>query len=234
MNNEHWTNIIFTTPTPVFISAKPTEQIQQNAINIANEIEKAILSIDITKVSAIITDNASVMKAAWKILEKKYPLIIFFGCLAHGINLLIGDIMKIEWAKTILEKAKKIVIFFHNHIIPTAILKKYQREKYGSNYKSLKLSVKTRWYSAAKCLDSVYKNQLALSLTFTEIFSNNSIEIDNEIKVYIYDENFWNELKSLLNLLEQLAIGISLFESDTPKLSEFYEWYDKILALECK
>ncbi|CAG8639775.1 2833_t:CDS:2, partial [Dentiscutata heterogama] len=45
LNNEHWANIIF----PIFIFAKPTEQIQQNAINIANEIEKAILSINIIK-----------------------------------------------------------------------------------------------------------------------------------------------------------------------------------------
>ncbi|CAG8551611.1 5294_t:CDS:2 [Scutellospora calospora] len=152
LNNKHWTNIIFTTPTPVFISATPTKQIQQNVINIANEIEKAILSIDIIKVLAIITDNIL--------------------------------------AKTILEKAKKIVIFFRNHIILATILKKYQKEKYGSNYKLLKLPVKTHWYSAAKYLDSVYKNQLALYLTITEIFSINTIEIDNEIKTYIYEENF--------------------------------------------
>ncbi|CAG8679172.1 14587_t:CDS:2, partial [Gigaspora margarita] len=59
-------------------------------------------------------------------------------------------------------------------------------------------------------------------------------QYDNEIKVYIYNKNFWNKLKSLLNLLEQLVIGIYIFESDIPKLSEFYKWYNKILALEHK
>jgi hypothetical protein len=193
-----------------------------------------MVSINLAKVSCIITDNAPVMKAAWNILEKKYPFVIFFGCLAHGLNLLIKDIMKLPWAKNILKSAKQIVVYFRIHIIPAAILKRYQKTNYGANYVSLKLPVKTRWGSSAACLNSVYRNHLALSLATTEISNNNTIEIDSEVEEKIYDRNFWIEIQNLLNLLEQFAIGISLFESDTPKLSQFYEWYDKILGLECE
>ena len=99
--------------------------------------------------------------------------------------------MKIDWTKTIFENSKKIILYFHNHILPAAIFKRYQKLKYGSNFKTLKLPVKTRWWSSAICLDSLYKNQLALSLAITEISNNSSIELDNEIKAIILNENFW-------------------------------------------
>ena len=76
-----------------------------------------------TKISAIITDNASVMKKAWKILEVEYPRIIFLGCIAHNLNLLIGDIMKLKWLANIIKDAKEIVKYFKNDQLLAAILK---------------------------------------------------------------------------------------------------------------
>ncbi|RGB39508.1 hypothetical protein C1646_754461 [Rhizophagus diaphanus] len=37
------------------------------------------------------------MKKAWKLLAIKYLIVIFLGCVAHSLNLLIGDIMKLSW-----------------------------------------------------------------------------------------------------------------------------------------
>ena len=48
----------------MFVFAKPTGEIQQSGINIAADLEKIILTYNSEKVSAIITDNASVMKKA--------------------------------------------------------------------------------------------------------------------------------------------------------------------------
>ncbi|CAG8709826.1 7848_t:CDS:2, partial [Dentiscutata heterogama] len=118
----------------VFVFAKPTGEIQQNGINIAADIEKIILIYNLEKVLAIIKDNASVMKKAWNILDKKYPKIVFI-----------------------------------------AILKKYQENKYGSNYKTFKLPVETRWSLAANCLDSIKFNQLAISLSITDLINHPTI-----------------------------------------------------------
>jgi len=68
--------------------------------------------VSINKFAAIITDNAPNMKPTWKILKQKYPKKIFLGCWAHGIHLWMKDILSIEWTKDILEKAKKLLIFF--------------------------------------------------------------------------------------------------------------------------
>lgn len=230
---EHWTNYLITTPRPVFFSAHQTGTIRQTGENIAEDIENIILQIDYSKLSAIITDNASSMKKAWKLLAIKYPKIIFLGCIAHSLNLLIGDIMKISWAHNIIKNGKKIVKYFKSHQVPAAILKRYQLSNYNKQI-SLKLPVKTRWGSSAVCLKSLQVNQLAIELTITELSRNQNIRIDNDIKDTILDNEFWQNIDNLLKILNQFVIGISIFESDTPSLSKVLGWYCNQLELSGK
>ena len=144
MVQEHWTNFILSTPKPVFLQAHPTGEAKQNAENIAVDLESVIQIIDINKLSAVITDNAPVMKKAWRILEEKYPNVIFFGCIAHNINLIIRDITKLSWIKEIMNDSKEIVKYFKSHNIPSEVLKRYQRRN-NTPAISLKLPCKTRW-----------------------------------------------------------------------------------------
>ncbi|KAF0385584.1 zinc finger bed domain-containing protein 1-like [Gigaspora margarita] len=226
--SEHWTNYILATPVPIFVFAKPTGEVQQNSNNIVADLEKIILDYNPKKVSVIITDNAYVMKKAWKILDKKYPSIIFLGCLAHNLNLLVGDIIKLEWAQNILLNAIMIVKYFKNHTIPAAILKRYQEDKYGSNYKTLKLPVETRWGSSASCLSSIKVNQLAISLATTELINHPTAIIDSEIIEIVQNNNFWNEIQNLFVILKIIVSGITIFESNISYLSQFYKWYENL------
>ena len=221
---EHWTNYLITTPRPVFFSAHQTGEISQTGENIAEDIDKIISQIDYSKLSAIITDNATSMKKAWRILEIKYPEIIFLGCIAHSLNLLIGDIMKIPWADDIIKNGKKIVRYFKSHQVPAAILKRHQLSNYNKQI-SLKLPVKTRWGSSAICLKSLQVNQLAIELTIIELSRNRKIKIDDDIKNTVLDDEFWQNIDDLLEILNQFVIGISIFESDTPSLSKVLDWY---------
>ena len=61
---EHWTNYILTTPKPIFYSAHPTKKVQQNSYAIANDIQEVIDKVGSLKITAVVTDNASVMKKA--------------------------------------------------------------------------------------------------------------------------------------------------------------------------
>ena len=63
------------------------------------------------KFCCVISDNAAVMRAVWKIIETQFLHISANGCAAHGVNLLIRDILgTTENAKTI-KKAEKIIKF---------------------------------------------------------------------------------------------------------------------------
>lgn len=48
------------------------------------------------KFTAVVTDNANVMQTSWKIIEERYPYIAAHGCAAHGVNLLIKDIVTLQ------------------------------------------------------------------------------------------------------------------------------------------
>lgn len=226
---EHWTNFILTTPKPIFLQAHPTGEAKQNAENIAIDIENVIQTIDINKLSAIITDNAPVMKKAWRILKKKYPNVIFLGCIAHNINLIINDITKLDWIKKIMNDSKKIVKYFKSHNIATGILKRYQKRD-NTPTTSLKLPCKTRWGSSATCLESLIRNQLALELTITELTHDLEIQLSREIKDIVNDGAYWSNVNLVYNILNKLALGIKFFESDDIRLSYFYSWYQNLLS----
>ncbi|CAH1768025.1 5231_t:CDS:2, partial [Entrophospora sp. SA101] len=195
ITQEHWTNYILTTPAPVFIKATLLERFAKQ-----------------------------VMKKAWSILMEKYPSIIYIGCISHSLNLLIGDIIKLDWVDGFLKKSKSIVKFFKSHNIPSAVFKRYQQNN-NQSQASLKLPVKTRWGSSVMCLESLIQNRLALELTVTELSRN----INVDVKSSIQSGEFWDNIISIHGILNKVFIGIKLFESDEPKLGLFYEWYQNLL-----
>ena len=100
-----WTNIrresimnfIVHTPKPYYHSSISTGVNSHTSVYIATEISRVIESLGVEKVGSVITDNASNMKAAWRILQAKYPHIITIGCCSHGTNLLLKDVLNHEW-----------------------------------------------------------------------------------------------------------------------------------------
>ncbi|XP_050064229.1 uncharacterized protein LOC126553086 [Aphis gossypii] len=102
IRNEAIMNFIICTPSPVYYKS------------IATAEEK----------HTIITDNASAMLKATKILTTKYPHITSYGCAAHVLNLLIDDILKVSLCTSKVHNTTK--------------------QKSVTNI-SLKLPGKTRW-----------------------------------------------------------------------------------------
>jgi len=72
-------NFMVTTPKPVFWKAIETEEKRHTGTFIAEQFDIVIKEIGANKVAAILTDNASNMKAAHNILKEKYPNIFFLG-----------------------------------------------------------------------------------------------------------------------------------------------------------
>ncbi|GBC35717.2 zinc finger BED domain-containing protein 4-like [Rhizophagus irregularis DAOM 181602=DAOM 197198] len=140
-----------------------------------------MIEAGINKFVAVITDNANNMKAAWRILKEKYPNKIFLGCWTHGINLWVKDIIKHNWANKILNMAKKLSLYFRNHQIPLAALRRIQKDKYRKEI-GLNLPVETRWLSAYQCLDSIFKSKMTMMALLGK-----DITLDREIKIKILD-----------------------------------------------
>ncbi|CAB5395384.1 unnamed protein product [Rhizophagus irregularis] len=124
-------NFIVCTPKPIFFDATFSGEESHTGEWIANQITQQMEIIGAQKFSSVITDTASVMKAAWKRIEEKYSHIVCLGCNSHIINLLIGDILKIDEIKDIVNNAKMIVNYFKSHIQAAAKLKRIQIKNYN-------------------------------------------------------------------------------------------------------
>lgn len=87
LTSDGWTNIhqqpiinfMITTPQPIFWKALESKENSHTGEYIAEQFDIVIKEIGISKIAAVITDNASNMKKAHSILQKDYPNIIFLG-----------------------------------------------------------------------------------------------------------------------------------------------------------
>lgn len=77
-------NFMVTTPKPVFWKAMETKEKRHTGAFIAEQFDIIINEVGVDKVAAVLTDNASNMKAAHNILKVKYPNIFFLG--KHKVN----------------------------------------------------------------------------------------------------------------------------------------------------
>ena len=183
-------------------------------------------AICVQKFSAVITDTASVMKAAWRRIEEKYSNIVCLGCNSHIINLLIGDILKINEIKTVVDNAKVIVNYFRSHVQAAAKLKRIQIENYEKEI-ALVLPTLTRWGTHLSCFQSLQKLKIALEQTIMDPGIRQ--KIDGRVRNYVLSEEFWEMLDLVAKILEPMVVVLKLFESDTSTLSTVYSHFKKLM-----
>jgi hypothetical protein len=63
----------------------------------------------------IITNNASNSVLVGNMLEELHPTIFWTPCVVHCLDLMLKDISKIEWVKSVADQAKTITKFIYNH-----------------------------------------------------------------------------------------------------------------------
>ena len=182
--------------------------------------------IDINKFSAVITDTASVMKAAWRIIEESYPNIVCLGCNSHVMNLLISDILKIDQIKSVVENAKKLVNYFKGHIQAAAKLKRIQKENYSKEI-ALVLPALTRWGTHLACFQSLQNSKTALEQALMDVKIRQNMDLT--LRAHILSDDFWEDLNIITKIMEPMVSALKLFESDTSILSTVYSYFKKVM-----
>ncbi|GBC25662.2 ribonuclease H-like domain-containing protein [Rhizophagus irregularis DAOM 181602=DAOM 197198] len=105
--------IIFTKSGKEFIhSIQNLSKESHTSQYIAKKIIEVIESVGAEKFSAVVSDNASSMVKAKKLVNEKYENIMPIRCIDHQINLITTDICKLPFAENLLKKCIKIVRFF--------------------------------------------------------------------------------------------------------------------------
>ena len=111
-------------------------------------------SIGPKKFVAVVSDAESAMQMARRLVSEKYPNILSIRCMAHHVNLITTDIIKLDFAKDIFKKCQTIVTFFKTSYRAGAALQDdiIQSMIEGGGLKS---SVKMQWSTAWDCCDSI-------------------------------------------------------------------------------
>jgi hypothetical protein len=206
VRHDHIVNFCIKAPgeQPVFYSSIETNEITQNATAVADSIIDVIQEIGVEKFSCLITDNAPVMQAAWKMIEEKFPRISANGCAAHVMNLLLKDVIEMPENMKILKEAEKIIMFVMNHHIVKA---KYEEKRQSANVpRTLSMPVVTRWFSRFTSLNNLQASKYVLIQLVDE-----DGELLQEIAPKktsaaaiksIKDATFWDNLSMLVKTLE--------------------------------
>lgn len=220
VRGDHIVNFCIKAPNekPYFHSSINTSGITQNAIAVAEAIITVIEQLGSHKFSSVITDNAPVMKAAWKLIEQKFPHISAMGCAAHAVNLLIKDILDTLQFTKIIKDSEKIIKFVTNHHIVKA---KYDVMRNVSNVPhTLTMAVSTRWFSRFTSLRDLLASKYVLIRVVDEdeelLKEINPKPTSVGVIKLVKSNEFWENLSTLVKTIEYPANIIG------KEMSEFF------------
>lgn len=206
IRNEHEVNFVVKAPNhpAIFYDAIDTSGIPQNAESISEAIFEVIEEIGPMKFSAVVTDNPKVMQKCWEIIELRYPWIAAYGCSAHGMNLVIKDIIEIPAHAKTIKEASKIIQFINNHHMASSKFEEKRKEANVTH--KLSSPMPTRWYthynSAQNLLDAkVLLKRLAHEDTQELAAINPKATSINALDL-MKSNNFWSRLEKLVNILQ--------------------------------
>ncbi|XP_059589231.1 uncharacterized protein LOC132252436 [Alligator mississippiensis] len=218
VRGERIINFVITTSQPVFYRSIETGENRHTAEHIGSKVCEALQKIGSGKVFALLTENASNMKAAWEIIMDKYPHITAIGYASHGINLLLNDIMRLDTLQKIYRRAKKVIKHVKaTHIVATVFEKKQEEKNAKNKIVTLKLCSKTRWGEVMISCESLLKNEEALQ----ETVITEDLKIPRNVRNTVLDKDvFWVQLQNSLKILKPISSPITASESDSALLSE--------------
>ena len=202
-------HVIHTENKSFFISSKDTgshsktgeycKQLAKEAIKTSEEKYNC-------QVTSLVTDNAKNMDKMKMMLQEENEDLLVYGCSAHWLNLLGGDLTPPNIMKHITDIQK----YFRNHHHPSAWLSEH------SGSVKPQIPGQTRWNSQLVCLDTFIKNRPHM----IDICEEHEGDIDPGIVRKIHDYNLYKQAKDMFNQLEPVAVALNQAQGDSTTIAE--------------
>ena len=165
------------------------------------------LSVDLNKLSAVVSDQAANMVCAWRILESDLPDLLVVACACHRLQTALRHALDMASVSKLLAQCRRLVVHFKRSNIATHALKERQKKDGVKNPLNVIAEVPTRWNSTYDML--VRLNQLRVPLT----------AVMNDATVTKSGDQTLNLTASQWKLIEALGDLLEPFKGVTTDLS---------------
>jgi hypothetical protein len=220
----------------IFLKTEVTGSERHTGSMIADRLKATIEEVGGEEaVIAVVTDNASNMKAAWPELEERYPRLLTIGCASHIVNLTVEQILRIPCISNLINIAVDTVKYFKNSTILTGALNEAATAAHKHRL-ALQLPGKTRWQGKLDTINSLVANKpfIHTVLGDEKVCLSARPTPKNRAKYEFFKEKlhryeFWEQLDTLQLFLKPfLEVTIAL-ESNKPKASRIYGYFRHLL-----
>jgi hypothetical protein len=221
----------------VFLKAENTQGEYKDKHYIADVILKSINEIGYQSVVQVITDNASVCRAAGLLIEAKYPTIFWTPCVVHTLNLALKSICSCSnegsllydacgWVTILAGEALLVKNFIMNHGMRLCM--------YQDNCKLKLLKVAETRFASTLVMFRRFKKvkeglqQMVINPKW-DLYKKDDVIKARSVKEIILDECFWDKINDVISITDPIYDMLRRCDTDIPCLHLVYEWWDVMI-----
>lgn len=210
-------NFIVTQPKPVFVDFLATKENKHTIDYLFAQIDSQLNTYGPNKFFVVIADNAPNMQGALSKVSEKYEHITALGCTAHTLNLVAKDFIKVPLVDKLIGQAKSVINTIKNSHRFNSIFTDKQKEKKVK--RALKMPHNIRWGSVHDSMERLLHNKQILQLLSVD----DEVNLPDQPKKLILDDNFWSKVQSLSSLLKPISDAITQVETNNAIIHKAYE-----------
>ncbi|XP_073046060.1 uncharacterized protein [Primulina eburnea] len=205
-----------------FVRSVDASDIVKNATTLCNLFVKLVEWVGSSNIVHLVTDNGANYKAAGVLLHDKYPSIKWSPCAAHCLNLILGDIDKMELVSNITKKASLVTKFVYNHAFLLAWLRKRE------GWTEIVRPGPTHFATTFIALKSILEHQHDLKAFFTsKKFKDSRYLKDKKASVVlavVLDTRFWSDCTVVVGVAAPLIRMLRIMDTDRrPSIGYVYD-----------
>jgi hypothetical protein len=205
----------------MFLKAVDTGGETKDAAYIARQLIDCIREVGVDSVIQVVTDSATVCKAAGRLVEQKFSWITWTLCTPHCLDLLLEDVGKLPWAAEVVAKAKAVVKFITNHHRSQALFR-------GKSALDLLKLGDTRFATNFIMLDRMLEvrealQELVVGREWREWNRKfNHSDDGDEVRDCVLRSEFWKNLEKVLALTKGMVALLRECDRRVPIAGEVY------------